>query len=282
METKIILTLYGSASSGLCFLYGFLTLLFAAAFVIKYDKILDLKTMITSYALISGIGYVWVIRVFLIVSLLAPILGVFNTRIRSNLIFIMALMFIQVIFDVSFSSLKNLNPSIFHLLSITILDVLPFSLVFLFGMRMSTFNHREQSRLTFLFCLIFIGYARFFYTTEHVFVSTQDYKNPPASYYLSYALFVSMLLCLFKEQVIKIFQLISGVVHHLSMNSIWTYLWHIPLVFALHINWLAKFIVVYVIAGSISWAQVQFVKYLSSKEFINDKSKKLINNLFTG
>lgn len=70
--------------------YIFLTAYFVAVFLARLVNIdfgVRIHHVIGSYLLMDGIGYVWVIRVFLIIGLLLPFLLLFEQRVRNQLLF---------------------------------------------------------------------------------------------------------------------------------------------------------------------------------------------------
>lgn len=63
----------------------FLTLYFLAQYVLMPDAPdLNFGTVFGSYALMNGIGYVWVIRVFLLIALLSPFLYRVNKSVKED------------------------------------------------------------------------------------------------------------------------------------------------------------------------------------------------------
>ena len=63
----------------------FLTVYFSAIYITGYQlNTLSYDVMFNTYALLSGIGYVWVIRVFLLMALIAPALYWWNKKQASS------------------------------------------------------------------------------------------------------------------------------------------------------------------------------------------------------
>ena len=64
----------------------FLSIYFTAEYIVFPESLeLNLQTIMSSYMLTSGIGYVWIIRVFLLVALLSPLIFYIHKNTDSNL-----------------------------------------------------------------------------------------------------------------------------------------------------------------------------------------------------
>lgn len=81
--------------------YIFLTAYFLVSAALKYFAGIDfgitMKHVVGSYLLTEGIGYVWIIRVFLIIAVLTPGLIAFNRSIQSDVVLIMILIGISLL-----------------------------------------------------------------------------------------------------------------------------------------------------------------------------------------
>lgn len=241
----------------------FLSIFFLIHFLLipGYQNI-DRSTMLSSYLLINGIGYVWVIRVFLMVSFVAPFLFLIASKIVSHNIF---LVFLAVMLSISelvrYIFIPYVDYGVGKLLSLFGLYIIPYSLVFLIGLRLVQMN-RIQIRMIFIFCgVMFFLLLAFFYGLNSTFVSTQEFKYPPGVYYLSYALFVSTFLWLNSERLLSIVESLrlKKIVCFIANNSIWIYLWHIPLIQSIHMHYISKYFSVFLIAVVIVYVQVSIL-----------------------
>lgn len=73
----------------------FLSIFFSVMFFLGFKH--ELSTVLLSFGLISGIGYVWIIRIFFIMALLAPILAKLDGSIRSNNQFLVVVLLLFVV-----------------------------------------------------------------------------------------------------------------------------------------------------------------------------------------
>jgi fucose 4-O-acetylase-like acetyltransferase len=263
----------------------FLTAYFAALFVINpSNSDLEIQTIITSYALLEGIGYVWVIRVFLLVALVSPIIFHWHRKTQSNKKY-------YLILAASFSLYEILRylslPYIWHgageIFSSVMLYIIPYSIIFALGLRMTQATKNQLSVMTISSLAIFSLIGAGLYVNNREFIPTQSLKYPPSIYYFSYALFISSLLWMHSATIDQFLEKIKvkTTVLFIASNSIWIYLWHIPLIKSIHTYFLLKYLIVYVVAVAITYAQISLINHWLAR--INNVSlKKNIKVLFTG
>lgn len=221
--------------------------------------------MVESYLLLDGIGYVWIIRVFLLLMFVTPLLSKISTLIKKDWIF-----FLILILILTFNKLlESLSPFLNNFLCVKfILDeyvvyLLGYSTVFLLGLRLKYSDRiaRRKSLLCYfiIFSLLFLS---------HLFSNTSleinNYKYPPQPYYIVYGLFVCSLLWILQKWISTIS---CKLCKFIGQNTIWIYLWHIPIVTlcnALMDNWIIKYVVCFTLSFIIFRIQFYLVnKYLS-------------------
>lgn len=264
----------------------FLTVYFVAQFVIlRTSPELNLKTILGSYALVAGFGYVWVIRVFLLVGLASPFLWAFNKRTPKNSKFFILIAICFSLYElVRYLSLPYIQSGPGKIASLVVLDAIPYSLTFLIGLRMRTMSkiHLYAVSACSLAVFILMGAGLFLHADR--LIPTQAFKYPPSIYYLSYALFVSSLLWIFSKQLERLFAKlkIKNTVLFIAGNSMWIYLWHIPLVKVVHANFLIKYLIVFSVAVSIVYAQAWVVNHLLLRKAHSQQVKKTIKALLIG
>ena len=263
----------------------FLTLYFAALFAINpTSDDLNFTTILTSYGLLEGIGYVWVIRVFLLVALISPLLYAWhkNTQENSKYFATLALGFLAYEL-LRYVSLPYIQPGAGELISSVILYLIPYGILFAIGLRMTQINTKQLYALAFisLATLIFAGLGLFLLNGK--IVPTQSLKYPPSIYYFSYALFISSLLWIHSQSIDHVIEKlkIKNFVLFTARNSIWIYLWHIPLVKTLHSHFILKYLIAFSVAVLITYVQVSLVSRLSSR-IQSTKLKSNIKMLLTG
>lgn len=206
--------------------WKFLTMLFALELALAQFGLFDWvgwNTVKRSYLLLDGIGYVWIVRVYLLIALLAPALPHINRRMSSNAVFATMVTVLLLALSLLLAVDIGVIPQALRWYwSECLLYLLGYGIVAFVGYRHQQMSHRFRIGLALCLAL---------YVTGFYFVSgraaLQDYKYPPHPYYICYGICVSLFLYeLFSlpsfERIRK-----SKVVLFVSKNSLWLYLWHI-------------------------------------------------------
>ena len=267
----------------------FLTLYFISLFVIAPTSAdLSPKTIISSYALLDGIGYVWIIRVFMLVALAAPFIYACHAKINSNTKYLTILFLIYTAYEIClFYTSDFIHDGMMKHMADIIYYIIPYSLLFAYGLRMPQISTRHHIAILITSLLIFCLMAGYFcYTTGGgTIMQTQNYKYPPSLYYLSFALVGCQFTWLVKNKVWDIIRLlppIKKLILFIAQNSLWIYLWHIPFIKFIHLNYIEKYIFVYGVATLIVTAQYYVVTRLLIPYFKNQTVQKNLKIIFTG
>ncbi|MDI1298420.1 acyltransferase [Methylotenera sp.] len=243
------------------------------------------EVIFNSYTLLSGIGYVWVIRVFLLVALIAPVLYWLNKKQTSSPIYLSGLFGIYLIYEFfAFNySVRQINTTeSFTLQSIFLL--VGYGCVFALGLRMPLLKTKAIAFLAGIFLIVFATYSLYLIFKTGGFKQTQEFKYPPTSYYFSYALFVGASLWIFSERLYAytVELRLNRLVLFIAQNSIWIYMWHIPLIRAVHLVWFIKFPITILGATLITYCQVLFVTKILEPKITNDIARKNLHLVLTG
>lgn len=195
---------------------------FSCYFIIGEPR-LELKTVVGSYLLLNGpsIGYVWIMRVFLMMALILPIIynPVINLNFTICCIIIFAIICLQHYLVLAVELIDN--TIIRFILDETLLYAIGYSPIAIIGLKI---RDLKQSKLYILVIasaaaiLLFIGFHDWIFDPQH-------YKYPPQSLYLLYGIFISSILWLLKPRLAPITT--HRIFTYLSENSMWIYLWHI-------------------------------------------------------
>lgn len=192
----------------------------------------DARTVLGSYLLTGGIGYLWIIKVFLGVALLAPWLQRWQLATASNARYLLGLLAALLTLEGSRLGLELVLPDEpMRRLNQTLFLALPYALVFALGLRLPQLSRRQRMGLALGCGLGFAVYALALWQDHGAFVPTQAFKYPPRPYYLSYALTVALLLWECAPQVLRLFARLrlSGIMGFLAGHTLWVYFWHIVL-----------------------------------------------------
>lgn len=127
----------------------FLTFYFGAILLLRPSvQLLNLKTLVDSYFFIEGIGYVWIIRVFLLVALVSPPIYFINDKVKSDSKYILILFTAFLCYEgVRFLTIYYANINIPLAVLLTVFYIIPYSFVFALGLRLPALNHKKNSTL---------------------------------------------------------------------------------------------------------------------------------------
>ena len=193
----------------------------------------SLYTIIQSYALLDLTPYTWIIRVFLILACLSPLLVRMANRWNNiYLIYIIILIAAQEILCYSYAHYAILHvPVVRIFIRDYILYAIPYSLFFVSAVFLKRVGRKIQIR-TMLFTAILLIFATLYFLLDSNEWKTKLwlslYKFPPRYMYTLYGLFCVQLLYLFKEYYAVIGR--CKLIRWISENSLWIYFYHIPLV----------------------------------------------------
>ena len=243
----------------------------------------------TSYLFLSGIGYVWIIRVFLMVALIAPLLYWVSTKIKSNLLFLLLLIISYIVYDVIQYNLHSYFENYFYLqiLDRIIFYIIPYSLIYLLGMRIHNFTKKTSVILMVGSSLIFAFTALYLSHEQGQFVQTNNYKYPISFYYLTYALAITLILWLWSDKLWNRLKesFIRNIILFIAQNSIWIYLWHIPyinLINKYHHNYIIEYLFVVLLSVSTVGLQRWILDKMIFPAITKEKLKKDLRYILTG
>ena len=266
----------------------FLTLFFTLLALTAYPMPLpSFYTIWRSYLLVDGIGYVWVIRIFLFVALIGPLVYWYHLRQRSHAWYLSSLALIYASYEAMVAWLQPTDPLTRLLLTHVVYYVIPYGLIFAIGLRVPDLSQAALVRLLALCSagyLVWLGYYGLIQEGAG-WLPTQKFKYPPTSYYLSFALMMAFVLYLASERIMAFCQQVrlESLILFIGSNSIWIYLWHILYlqVFKSLDGFVSWYLSVLLCSILTTYLQVQLVQRLL--EGVTDKAKKkLVRTLFTG
>lgn len=224
--------------------------------------------IVTSYTLESGIGYVWIIRVFFIIAILSPIIYFIakksNTIVKTTMLLIVFLIIQTIFCDVSNGMIDGTKESIQNYI------VIPFGycIAAFVGMKASEQDINKNIRLSIIITAFFIltGFSV-------NFGQLQTFKYPPSAYYLTYGIGMSMILYTilsFKKIEVKISKL--KFLTWLSKYSLELYYWHAIIRTSLNLirpetSWRGRFVIFLVGSIVATAVQVNFFPNLFSGRF---------------
>lgn len=241
--------------------------------------------IVHTFLLNDGIGYVWIIRVFLMVALIAPFIFYIHKNISNNFYYLCLVLIVLLINEILLILLANvLDSGAGKIIEKTIFYVIPYAAVFALGLRFLSLTKWQLISVSILVGSVFVGYSFWLTLTHGEFIPTQKYKYPPQLYYFSYAIVMSILLWSVAYRLLGLVRALnlSDVVAFIGQNSIWIYLWHIPFVIAVSAPFYVKYPLILGISVLITFAQVSFLKRLLLPRIAKPSVRKNVAALFTG
>lgn len=181
------------------------------------------KVMIGSYLLLykPSIGYVWIMRVFLLMALILPLIYKIIRRINVYwcCVIIAAIIALQSVLTSLVNEISN--ESIKYILTETLLYAIGYSAIAILGLKIKEFNVKSFIALSLVSVAAILGFME----VSGMPFDPSRYKYPPQSLYLIYG----VLGCTVMMSAKPCFIHIAGWrgFKYLSENSMWIYLWHI-------------------------------------------------------
>ena len=180
--------------------------------------------------------YVWIIRVFLFIALLSPLILSFDKRVKDNHVFMLLALLFFVMFDILtknaltvFPTFEFVNQHLSQYMLYMLLICLPYVAVFAIGQRLFEMSKIQILEWAMLMLSMFFVMSLFLYDKEERFIRSDDYKYPPHLYYVTFTLAISLLFWICRYRItnaLKISGLVNVVVF-VGQNTIWIYLWHV-------------------------------------------------------
>lgn len=249
----------------------FLTIYFTSMALLKIvgvDLGLTFRHVWGSYLLLDGIGYVWIIRVFLLIALLSPLLIKSNKTIKNQYVFTLTFslclcFYLLITYLRIGTSVGVINNWLYYALG--------YGFLFILGVRIKGFTKKEGLVFLLVMVLLFIGQVfidiRQIEWVRPIILHINDFKYPPTNIFILYGLIMSIVV--YSIVYLKRREHLNPLVHFIGCNSIWIYLWHIPIVAVtakMDMVWWARFFIVYMGALAIYYTQLSLVKVIENKK----------------
>lgn len=190
-----------------------------------YNELFSLPNVILSYSLISGFGYVWIVRVFFSLSVVAPFMKMLQNKLNNH--FFDCALALIVLFAVSFVAVFTKgNDSIFgKIVNTLVLQFFAYGAIYYFSISYLDFPPSFKAVLFAFFLAFTVAWCIFFG------FDLQSNKYPPSSSYLSYGLTCSIFLYELFSYLGRKISLNNRLVAWLSKESFTIYFCHIFVIF---------------------------------------------------
>ena len=249
------------------FLAVYLSLFYFLQDFVLPEKYLTGKMILRSFLLMDdSIGYVWIIRVFMLMMLVTPLILELSQKLRSDFVYISFLILLLLIDELLYQG-SSIMPDglIKDITQDMILYTVAYSVPFALGVRLKNSDSKSLSVYVIIFLSLFLmmGVLHACVGKNPLAISYQ-YKFPPQPYYIIYGSLISVILWSTKQFWGRISNM--KISTFIGSNSIWIYLWHMPLALWASVfieNWISRYLVIYVGALFLFYIQYKSVRSLS-------------------
>lgn len=219
----------------------------------------------------NSIGYVWIIRVFLLIMLLTPILQKIVKRINNVYILLTLIFFLLTILQISVYITRSCSSCFINtLIKDYFIYIIAYSTPFIAGLRLRHDAGKEGKIVLFFFIILFlIGELSNIIQRKYILDISLSYKYPPQPHFIIYGTLISVLLWLFKNSWKKLAN--NRFTNYVGRNSIWLYLWHMPFALCSTVlisGWFTRFIFIYLGSAICFYIQYCIVKKIN-KPFLS-------------
>lgn len=238
--------------------------IFLIAYFFSYYKVLghtvDWLNVVLCFSLLTP-WYLWIIRIFVLMSLIAPLMIRPVMRMSSQTFFLTIVSGLCV------------NEVLCHLSKsygyVVIIMTFSYLLVFIYGIYVDRLSDKQISMIGCGALLLFLMMAFLYGYKYGNFILVGRYKYPPSLYYLSYAYMCISFLWRMRLKITTILQRLSllRIVAFIGSHTLWIYLWHIPVVSLAEplSDATMRFAIVYTVAIIVTFIQSNIVKWLCSR-----------------
>lgn len=246
----------------------FLTFYFFIIYIIDRNY-LSLNKLLSTYTLHGGIGYVWIIRIYLIETVLLPFIYYLIKRIKLKYVIVL-IGILYVIYEVLchlnlFNYSIILNDYVAYMFPTTLIILITYivnKVIYVKG------NFKKQILISIICLIIFCLLCMYYYKTTGSFHTTNYRKYPFRLYYLSYAISMSTLLFCFVSLITTKQIIFNKFISFIGKSSLWIYLWHILFIkiFSLiEINWFINYLLIIICSFITTLIQNRIIDYMEQK-----------------
>ncbi|HSA07343.1 MAG TPA: acyltransferase [Candidatus Gastranaerophilales bacterium] len=256
----------------------FLIFYFGSVFLLNYlsghSFPYSSKTIIESFLFFEGIGYVWIIRVFILVALISPLFLKIYESIEDKRKYLLYLLIAYLFYEILYA--VNLRLNFNYIFENIVMYIIPYGIFTAFGFHLTKMKNKSILIFAGINLIIFTIIALILHFKLGYTIPTWHFKYPPGIYFFSYALFCSLSLYLILKNlnINKIkdnFPQICAIITFISASSLWIYLWHIFYIYLWNTyfdlnNFLLQFFVILILSLSTTIIQKQFIQKIIGTE----------------
>jgi fucose 4-O-acetylase-like acetyltransferase len=211
-----------------CFLVIFFISTYLVDWLLLEDYSLSFTTFLSGLFLVGEIKYFWIIRVFILIAIASPILLKLYRALGDWKRFLAVLGFIYLSYEGVLVLLGDIEVPLLGTLANEkfLLYAIPYGCLYGLGMVLPNLSRRSAIAILAFFFSLFLCLFVVYSLRSGEIIYTQGYKYPPRLFYLSYGIFMCMLLNLLVSEVKLATNLFTDFIVFVSQSSLWIYLWH--------------------------------------------------------
>lgn len=188
--------------------------------------------IINSFLLLknNSIGFLWIIRVFLLVMIATPALLSISKKFSAKLLLtsLAAIIIFQELLSIVSSGLSSI-PILGAIWDETIPFLTGYSICFLFGCYARNANPCDEKKILISLIIALTFFSGIWFIVNGEICQLQKFKYPPQHIYILYGITISCLLWYAR----RISQSIPRFILFIGNNTLWIYLWHIIVLIAI-------------------------------------------------
>lgn len=282
------------------FLSFYFILTYAIFALLNKNYPFSLQEIINDFILLNGttdgIGYAWIIRVFMIMAIISTSILNLYRACKGKRLFFVLLLISYLCYEVIFKLVENIkleNKLALSFINSYFLYLIPYGCLFGLGITLPSMRRKFIAFIAGIFLMVFSLLAIYYYYKQGVIVFPQSFKYPPRLYYLSYGVFMSMLAFLVVDKlcVSEDRNFVMRTIVFISSSTLWIYLWHILFLFywkklvseflpTITNNFVISFIVISCVSITVTYVQKKsFLKIINNTQFGQNNSE-IITTLF--
>ena len=214
-----------------------------------------------------SIGYVWIIRVFLIVMLMTPLLLKLDNTIKKGWCIYLIAGLMLVIQNCLSEWLYDMRFDI--VVGDWLLYIFGYPAIFLIGLRFRKASLKERVSLLAVMVVVMFCLGLHVSAENGTWLTFQSFKYPPRAYFLLWGATISVFLWITSRWWTPVLD--NRLFTFIGRNTIWIYVWHIPfvnmVVFGPFVGWdnVYKYVFVYGAALCAYGLQYTIVKLIDKR-----------------
>ena len=188
------------------------------------------EVLLETAVLGDGFGYVWIFRIYALLALATmPILAL-SRRVRSLPLWGLGVAGVLLGMEVVSPRVlaKDLSPEALEWMRLVVLAAPAYTAVFALGLRLHEASNRQLLAGASIALAAVLANMLPEVLGEGPFTGPRAHKYPPRLYYVAYGLFGTLSLALVRQPLAR--RVPREATVWFSRNTLWVYLWHIPLV----------------------------------------------------